>query len=265
MKGLFWNVRGIGNDPTQRVLNRVRKQHHLDFLAIMEPMISLEGRFMARRLGFKEVVSNCVNQIWFFWGPEVQCRVLIDHEQFLHLRLESNKWPKPFFVTAVYAKCDMVERRDLWAGLRLISVGSSPWIVGGDFNTVLCPEERSGGATLSGIAMSDFHDTIADCGLTDASYTGSPYTWYSRRLRQRLDRVLVTHSWMDVFSKTQVTHLELSKSDHRGLLVVAETIVTQKASSFRFQHMWITHPGFLEVVRRNWQYPTIGSGMVRLQ
>ncbi|KAL2223667.1 UNVERIFIED_CONTAM: hypothetical protein Sindi_3080900, partial [Sesamum indicum] len=70
---------------------------------------------------------------------------------------------------------------------------------------------------------------------------------------------------MDVFSKTQVTHLELSKSDHRGLLVVAETIVTQKASSFRFQHMWITHPGFLEVVRRNWQYPTIGSGMVRLQ
>ncbi|KAL2223898.1 UNVERIFIED_CONTAM: putative mitochondrial protein [Sesamum indicum] len=246
---LFWNVRGIGNDPTQRVLNRVRKQHHLDFLAIMEPMISLEGRFMARRLGFKEVVSNCVNQIWFFWGPEVQCRVLIDHEQFLHL--------------PVYAKCDMVERRDLWASLRLISVGSSPWIVGGDFNTVLCPEERSGGAAPSGIAMSDFHDMIADCALTDAGYTGSPYTWYSRRLRQRLDRVLVTDSWMDVFSKTQVTHLELSKSDHRGLLVVAETIVTQKASSFRFQHMWITHPGFLEVVRRNWQYPTIGSGMVR--
>ncbi|KAL2246330.1 UNVERIFIED_CONTAM: hypothetical protein Sindi_2901200 [Sesamum indicum] len=120
----------------------------------MEPMISLEGRFMARRLGFKEVVSNCVNQILVFLGTG-----------------------------AVYAKCDMVERRDLWASLRLISVGSSPWIVGGDFNTVLCPEERSGGAAPSGIAMSDFHDMIADCALTDAGYTGSPYTWYSRRLR----------------------------------------------------------------------------------
>ncbi|KAL2250199.1 UNVERIFIED_CONTAM: hypothetical protein Sindi_2493600, partial [Sesamum indicum] len=248
MKGLFWNVWGIGNDPTQRVLNRVRKQHHLDFLAIMEPMISLEGRFMARRLGFKEVVFELCESNMVFLGTGGTVSVLIDHEQFLHLHLESNKWPKPLFVTAVYAKCDMVERRDLWAGLRLISVGSSPWIVGGDFNTVLCPEERSGGAAPS-----------------DAGYTGSPYTWYSRRLRQRLDRVLVTDSWMDVFSKTQVTHLELSKSDHRGLLVVAETIVTQKASSFRFQHMWITHPGFLEVVRRDWQYPTIGSGMVRLQ
>ncbi|KAL2250200.1 UNVERIFIED_CONTAM: hypothetical protein Sindi_2493700, partial [Sesamum indicum] len=58
--------------------------------------------------------------------------------------------------------------------------------------------------------------TMSDCAPTDAGYTGSPYTWYSRRLRQHLDRVLVTDSWMDVFPKTQVTHLELSKSDRRG-------------------------------------------------
>ncbi|KAL0451232.1 UNVERIFIED_CONTAM: hypothetical protein Slati_1101300 [Sesamum latifolium] len=94
--------------------------------------------------------------------------------------------------------------------------------------------------------MSDFHDTIADCVLVDAGYIGSPYTWYSSRLRQRLDRVLVSSCWMDVFPKMQVTHLELTKSDHRGLLVVAETTKEQKASSFRFQHMWVKHPGFLE-------------------
>ncbi|KAL0288267.1 UNVERIFIED_CONTAM: hypothetical protein Sangu_2665800 [Sesamum angustifolium] len=104
MRGLFWNVRGVGNAPTQRILNRVRKQHHLDFLAIMEPTVTLNGRFIARRLGFLEVVSNCGNQIWFFWGPDVRCQVLVDHEQFFHVWLESNKWPKPLFVTAVYAK-----------------------------------------------------------------------------------------------------------------------------------------------------------------
>ncbi|KAK4426977.1 hypothetical protein Salat_1466500 [Sesamum alatum] len=70
--------------------------------------------------------------------------------------------------------------------------------------------------------MSDFHDAIADCALVDAGYIGSPYTWYSRRLRQRLDRVLVLDCWVDVFPKMQVTHLELSKSDHRGLLVEAD-------------------------------------------
>ncbi|KAL0340345.1 UNVERIFIED_CONTAM: hypothetical protein Sradi_4551300 [Sesamum radiatum] len=113
--------------------------------------------------------------------------------------------------------------------------------------------------------MSDFHDAIADCALVDAGYVGSPYTWYSRRLRQRLDPVLISNCWMTVFPKMQVAHLELSQSDHRGLLVEAECSVERKVSSFRFQHMWTTHSEFLGVVRRNWQYPTVGSGMMRLQ
>ncbi|KAL0448038.1 UNVERIFIED_CONTAM: hypothetical protein Slati_1931700 [Sesamum latifolium] len=199
----------------------------------MEPMVPLDGRFMARRLGFHDVISNCVNQIWFFWGLDVRCQVLVDHEQLLHLRLESNRWSKPIFVTAVYTRCDIMERRDLWDALRTVSVGASPWMVGGDLNTVLSLEERSGGAAPSSVAMSDFHDVIADCALVDAGYTGSPYTWYSSHLRQRLDRVLVSNCWMDVFPK--------------------------------IQHMWATHPEFLEVVRRNWQYLMLGSGMVRLQ
>ncbi|KAL0289716.1 UNVERIFIED_CONTAM: hypothetical protein Sradi_7067000 [Sesamum radiatum] len=129
---------------------------------------------MARRLGFLDVVSNCGNQIWLFWGPNVRCQVLVDHGQLLHVRLESNKWPKPLFVTAVYAKCDTIERRALWDTLRAVSVVASPWIVGGDFNIVLSPDERSGGSIPSGIAMSDFHDAIVDSALVDAGYVGIP-------------------------------------------------------------------------------------------
>ncbi|KAL0387655.1 UNVERIFIED_CONTAM: hypothetical protein Sradi_2647300 [Sesamum radiatum] len=115
-------------------------------------------------------------------------------------------------MTAVYAKCDTVERRALWDVLRAVSIGETPWIVGGDFSTVLSPNKRSRGTTSSSIAISDFHDVIADCALVDAECT-----------------------------------------------------VERKVSSFRFQHMWTMHSGFLEVVRQNGQYPTIGSGMVRLQ
>ncbi|KAL0331727.1 UNVERIFIED_CONTAM: hypothetical protein Sangu_1718200 [Sesamum angustifolium] len=49
---------------------------------------------------------------------------------------------------------------------------------------------------------------------------------------------------MTVFPKMQVAHLELSQSDHRGLLVEAECSVERKVSSFRFQHMWTTHSEF---------------------
>ncbi|KAK4414970.1 hypothetical protein Salat_2604000 [Sesamum alatum] len=95
----------------------------------------------------------------------------------------------------------------VWDVLRAVSIGASPWMVGGDFNTLLSLDERSGGAAPSSVAMSDFHDAIADCALVDAGYIGSPYTWYSRRLRQHLDLVLVSDCWVDVFPKTQVTHL----------------------------------------------------------
>ncbi|KAK4403176.1 hypothetical protein Sango_1058300 [Sesamum angolense] len=162
----------------------------------------------------------------------------------------------------VYAKRDTVERRALWDALRAVSVGALPWIVGGDFNTVLSPDERSGGSATSGIVMSDFDDAIADSALIDAGYVGSPYTWYSHRLRQRLDRVIVSSCWMTVFPNMQVTHLELSQSDHRGLLVEVECTVERKVSSFCFQHMWTMHSEFLGVVRRNWLYATVVFGNV---
>ncbi|KAL0286300.1 UNVERIFIED_CONTAM: hypothetical protein Scaly_2795000 [Sesamum calycinum] len=111
--------------------------------------------------------------------------------------------------------------------------------------------------------MSDFHDAIADCALVDAGYVGSPYTWYSRRLRQSLDWVLTSSCWMTVFPKMQVAHPGLSQLDHRGLLVEAECTVERKFSFFRFQHMWTTHSEFLGVVRRNWQYPTRRRRLMR--
>ncbi|KAL0301807.1 UNVERIFIED_CONTAM: hypothetical protein Sradi_6457500 [Sesamum radiatum] len=89
---------------------------------------------------------------------------------------KSNEWTKSLFVIAVDAKCDTVERRALWDDLRAVSVGVSPWIVGDDFNTILSPNERSGGSASSGIAMFDFHDAIVDSALVDAGYVGSPYT-----------------------------------------------------------------------------------------
>ncbi|KAL0315460.1 UNVERIFIED_CONTAM: hypothetical protein Sradi_5424200 [Sesamum radiatum] len=193
-------------------------------------------------------------KIWLFWGLDVRCQVLVNHEQLLHIRLESNKWPKSLFMTAVYAKCDTVERRALWDVLRGVLVGALPWIVSGDFNTVLSPEECLGSSVPSSIVMSNFHDAIADSALVNVGHIGSSYTWYSRRLQQHLDRVLVSGCGMTIFPKMQVTHLELSQLDHCGLLVEAECTVEWKVSSFRFQHMWTMHFEFLRVVRRNWQY-----------
>ncbi|KAG6491490.1 hypothetical protein ZIOFF_052841 [Zingiber officinale] len=82
MSGIIWNVRGFGNLATQRRALFLRRHYHLSFLAVLEPMVDLDCRYMARRMGF---------------------------EEFLHLELSSQLFPSSVIVTVVYAKCTSME------------------------------------------------------------------------------------------------------------------------------------------------------------
>ncbi|KAL0304875.1 UNVERIFIED_CONTAM: hypothetical protein Sangu_3063700 [Sesamum angustifolium] len=69
----------------------------------------------------------------------------------------------------------MVERHALWDALQVVSTGTSPWIVGGDFSTILSLDGGGRGCPSS-IAMWDCQDAIADYAFVDAYYHGNPYT-----------------------------------------------------------------------------------------
>ncbi|KAL0304801.1 UNVERIFIED_CONTAM: hypothetical protein Scaly_3008000 [Sesamum calycinum] len=58
--------------------------------------------------------------------------------------------------------------------------GHEPWIIGGDFNIILTAEEKRGGAYPKFRAMEEFADTVLECGLIDAGFEGSEYTWSNR-------------------------------------------------------------------------------------
>lgn len=46
MNLLIWNIHGIGNKPSQRVLKRICKQNKLKIMTIIEPMIALDGLWL---------------------------------------------------------------------------------------------------------------------------------------------------------------------------------------------------------------------------
>lgn len=51
-----------------------------------------------------------------------------------------------FVATVVYASTNITERRELWDSLLRLSYNmNSPWIVLGDFNSILSSQERVGG------------------------------------------------------------------------------------------------------------------------
>ncbi|KAL2248287.1 UNVERIFIED_CONTAM: hypothetical protein Sindi_2681000 [Sesamum indicum] len=156
-------------------------------------------------------------------------------------------------------------RRALWEELKRLSLNKVPLIVGGDFNTMLHTHENQGGTISSLGAIEDFNDMVLDSGLIDAGFEGEPFTWTNKRVWRRLDRVLYSQEWTELFNSTRVSHLPRRLSDHHPLLITATRTEDKVPSSFRFQHMWIMHHNFQDMVKQSWGAPIHGYGMYRLQ
>ncbi|KAL0289913.1 UNVERIFIED_CONTAM: LINE-1 reverse transcriptase [Sesamum radiatum] len=156
-------------------------------------------------------------------------------------------------------------RRNLWEELVKLSNQDAPWIVGGDFNVILHPNENQGGDIHRMGPMDDFYDMITDTGLIDAGFEGEPFTWTNKRIWKGLDRVLYSKEWAETFNITRVAHLPRRLSDHHPLSIEASKAENKKPSSFRFQNMWLHHHSFLQTVKQSWELPTEGYGMYKLQ
>ena len=76
-----------------------------------------------------------------------------------------------------------------------------PWCLGGDFNVVRSPYERSTEGRSS-LPMLEFSDFINVCGLIDPPSEGGHYTWSSHKvvpILSRIDRFLFSVEWKDHF------------------------------------------------------------------
>ncbi|XP_030930978.1 uncharacterized protein LOC115956836 [Quercus lobata] len=83
--------------------------------------------------------------------------------------------------TGVYGPNSVRDRRFLWEELfGLNSWWNVPWCVGGDFNVVRFPFERSGSTSFTA-AMWEFSNFIFEQGLIDIPLQGGSFTWSNTR------------------------------------------------------------------------------------
>lgn len=77
----------------------------------------------------------------------------------MHLRCTHPSFLVSSFLTAVYAKCTIIERQILWQDLISIHnlVGATPWFLRGDFNAIATLGEAKGRVTPNLQSISDFH------------------------------------------------------------------------------------------------------------
>lgn len=116
--------------------------------------------------------------IWCLWDAKAwKFEVLESNQQLVHLRVTWNR-KVSCLITSVYASPRYVRRQQLWEDLeRIASVCTEPWVVLGDFNSIVADHERVGGALIpSNRGVSQFRDMIQACDLLDAGFQGSKYT-----------------------------------------------------------------------------------------
>ncbi|XP_060211737.1 uncharacterized protein LOC132639298 [Lycium barbarum] len=209
--------------------------------------------------------SNLSNKIWIFWSSSIICNVFSNHAQMITCLIKNSSSNTDLFISSVYAKSKSVGREELWDHMRAFSSTiSGPWIVCGDYNSILNAEEKLGGAPHRLKKSLPFLDCINDCGLTDLGYFGHNYTWCNERknndvIWKRLDRVLANDEWTNFLPNTTVQHLTRTSSDHCPLLVSACNDDANFIKYFRFLNFWEEQPDFYNVVKLNWNPEVNGN------
>ncbi|XP_024041873.1 uncharacterized protein LOC127898857 [Citrus sinensis] len=192
--------------------------------------------------------------IWLLWRSSIEVEVLINHRQFIHFKICRNNvfvsW-----VTAVYASPNPMLRRQLWCHMEnLAPLIQEPWLIGGDFNSILYASEKQGGVARNSGVCNLFRKWFDGHQLFDLKFKGPRFTWSRGLLFKRLDRALCNSEWLLKYMNNSVIHLPKIASDHRPVLVRFERDMAghQRTRPFRFLAAWLTHEHFNNFVKRMW-------------
>ncbi|RVW57807.1 hypothetical protein CK203_113382 [Vitis vinifera] len=157
--------------------------------------------------------------------------------------------------TRVYGPTLKRYREFFWEELRVIrGLWTDPWCIGGDFNVIRFPSERSREGRISA-SMRRFSEVIDELALRDLPLQGGPFTWnggLNGQSMSRLDRFLVLKDWETHFSRVTQGTLPRPVSDHFPILLDGGR-VRRGQIPFRFENMWMKEKRFKEMLKAWWQ------------
>jgi hypothetical protein len=191
---------------------------------------------------------------------EVNIQVMENNFQFLHLNVKYGD-DREWFFTPIYASPHEDSRRLMWDDLKRIASNiSHEWLVAGDFNDIMSPMEKKGGAEASIRKCNLFRDRVDGCHLIDIGAVGSKYTWRGPiyqggcRIYERLDRALCNDIWRLRFPEAIVKVLmRVEFADHHPLLICPYgTGTARHYNNFRFESAWLVDNAYDELVTNNW-------------
>jgi exonuclease III len=263
LKIVSWNVRGLNDKDKRLRMRHLIKLWKADVICLQETKMAEFSRRVIQSLWGNQHVdwtslgsNGAAGGILLMWDRRMVEKVEeVAGNYSLSCKFRSVFDQFEWIFTGVYGPNLDNERGFLWEELAgLISWWDAPWCIGGDFNVVRFPSEKSGMAVLSP-AMNDFSDFISELGLLDLPLEGGLFTWSNNRefpAKSRIDRFLISSEWADHFGLVNQRRLPRLLSDHYPIILDCGRIVGGR-SPFRFENMWLKVDGFVDRVRGWWE------------
>lgn len=134
---------------------------------------------------------------------------------------------------------------------------SEPILIGGDFNIIRYANERN---KKSGIHRHSriFNTLISFHELRELDMSGGVFTWSNNQENptlEKLDRLLISKDWEDLFPLAMVKKLPREVSDHNPLIILTNSKSPTKTIQFRFELGWLKNPDFFIQVEKIWNKP----------
>ncbi|XP_047943132.1 uncharacterized protein LOC125189963 [Salvia hispanica] len=210
-----------------------------------------------RKIGYQNAhrveATGFSGGIWLLWNDFWKVDIISTTTQFIHCRVWDQNETN-FLFTAVYAHPTPSRREELWHRLAELQIDSTlPWVLLGDFNSIVQSSERMGGSTNRTGVNHQFVRWIINSRLMDLGFLGPRFTWKRGNLYERLDRGLCNTDWRLAYPEASVSHLIRYQSDHRPLLLDLCSFSPIRAPRpFRFLRAWMSHEKYDDFVMDNW-------------
>ncbi|KAK2456934.1 hypothetical protein QL285_004253 [Trifolium repens] len=271
-----FNLRGLGSRVKRRKIRELVRAEKLDFLAIQETKMEIiSDHFVYNLWGSNdcdwaylpaEGNSGGILSIW----SKVKASLVFTFigDGFVGVCLDVENVTRRCFVVNVYAKCNLSAKRLLWSNILMSKrgFGEGLWCVLGDFNSIReCDERRGVGQLTNGgfsPEMVAFNSFINSLDLVDMPIVGRAFTWFHPNgiSMSRLDRVLISNSWADVWGNPCVWVLTRDVADHCPL-VLKYNNADWGPKPFRFNNFWLQNSAFKDLVTTTWAAQRIEGWM----
>ncbi|KAK9943830.1 hypothetical protein M0R45_009426 [Rubus argutus] len=258
MKIISWNIRGMGSRSKRRVIKEKILTSKADVVILQETRKEVIHRKLigTRYTDWVSLPyfgsSGGILVMWKTKSISVMEAVIEIFSVSIKIQaINGQDW----WLSGVYGPNKVRDKDDFWEELAgLYGLCGPRWCVGGDFNVVRFPSEKSNGGRMTR-SMRVFNNFLQDTNMRDPNLLNAEFTWSNLREEAvccRLDRFIFTLEWEELFTNARQKILVRVTSDHCPIELDTSKLKWGPCP-FWFENIWLNHPDFREKFKEWWK------------